>query len=72
MADDTALRDFFLKVSEDPALLESYKKNPEEVLKRHGVSPDAARAIASGDIRAVREVLLLKFHPGIVILQFLS
>jgi hypothetical protein len=68
VSDDTALTEFFLKVAEDHDLFERYKKDPEQVLKRFGVSSEVAEAIAHEDLAALRRLILKPSHPGIVCL----
>ncbi|MCL2918296.1 hypothetical protein [Shewanella litorisediminis] len=43
------LTDFLKQLGEDAALLEAYKKDPEGVMRQHGLSEDEIQAIMSGD-----------------------
>ncbi|MFZ1023644.1 MAG: hypothetical protein WAN87_05875 [Thermoplasmata archaeon] len=70
MADVTSLTDFFVQVSEDEALFARYKKNPEEVMKQHGLSPEAIQAIITADLKAIRRMLLVHGPHPIIIVVF--
>ncbi len=51
------LRDFMLRLAEDPELLERYKHSPERVLLDNGVSHESAEIIKSGDLRRIQKIL---------------
>lgn len=54
--------DFLHKLSKDPALQDDYKKNPEAVLDRHGLTADQKELLLTDDReKLVRE--LLGRHP---------
>jgi hypothetical protein len=72
VSEETALANFFVKVSEDESLFEEYKRDPEEVLKRSGLSADTIRSVLTGDLKAIRRVLGPRVHPGLVIVIVLQ
>lgn len=72
MPDPDPLVAFFLEVSENEALFESYKKDPAGEMRKRHIDEAAIRAITSGDFRALQMFLVTKPpKPGVLVIVVL-
>ncbi|WP_372870513.1 hypothetical protein [Shewanella sp.] len=63
------LNEFLKQLGEDAALLEAYKKDPEAVMRAHGLSEDEIQAILSGDKNELRLLCGDEEHQTFVIIH---
>ncbi|MFN7942407.1 MAG: hypothetical protein U0X73_12480 [Thermoanaerobaculia bacterium] len=64
-----ALSSFLAKMSANPALQDEYRRDPEGVMSRHGLSEQEKALMRSGDQDAVRAYLGDDGPPGNVVLS---
>ncbi|QSX29034.1 hypothetical protein JYB88_12320 [Shewanella cyperi] len=48
------LTDFLKKLGEDATLLDAYKKDPEGVMRQHGLTDEEIAAIMAGDMQKLK------------------
>ena len=53
---------FLINLGEDPQLLAEYKKNPDAVMEKNGLTPAERALLSSGDAKLIR--LAIVNDPG--------
>lgn len=49
------LKSYLKSLATDSKTLDEFKKNPDEALKKAGLSPEQIKAVKSGDTAAIRK-----------------
>jgi len=62
--------DYVVKVSEDPAMQQAHKADPDAAMDAHGLSDEDKEVLKSGDLQKIRAHLGDDSPPGCLILLF--
>lgn len=54
----SGLREFLLRLADDPRLLESYRQDPDEVLAEAGLTEEERELVKAGDAAGIRRSIL--------------
>jgi hypothetical protein len=62
--------EFVTKLSQDPALIEEFKRDPDALMDAHGLSDDDKAVLKSGDVDKIKAHLGEDGPPGCMVLGF--